>query len=76
MSYNVTLKDIIVSTLENRVLTIVDSIIKLTSEGYKINNNKIVNFNVSLLLINAFENIEIFNENQQENLEIIFNKIK
>lgn len=76
MSYNVKLKDTIVSTLENRVLTIVDSIIKLTSEGYKINNNKIVNFNVSLLLINAFENIEIFNENQQENLEIIFNKIK
>lgn len=76
MSYNVKLKDTIVSTLENRVLTIVDSIIKLTSEGYKINNNKIVNFNVSLLLINAFENIEVFNENQQENLEMIFNKIK
>lgn len=76
MSYNVKLKDTIVSTLENRVLTIVDSIIKLTSEGYKINNNKIVNFNISLLLINAFENIEVFNENQQENLEMIFNKIK
>lgn len=76
MSYNVELKEEIVSALENRVLTIIRIMLSLNEEGYEINNNKLVLFNFSSILIHAFENIGIFTEEQQRNLELLFNRVK
>lgn len=76
MSYNVELKEEIVSALENRVLTIIRIMLSLNEEGYEINNNKLVLFNFSSILIHAFENIGVFTEEQQKNLELLFNRVK
>lgn len=76
MSYNVELKEEIVSALENRVLTIIRIMLSLNEEGYEINNNKLVLFNFSSILIHAFENIGVFTEEQQKHLELLFNRVK
>lgn len=75
MLYNVDLKNKIVDTLEDRVLTIVSVCIALTNEGYAPNKNKMVKLQWSSILIDAFDNINILNINQRKNIENIYNKV-
>lgn len=75
MLYDVDLKDTIVDTLNTKVSTIVESIVILTEEGYVPNNRKIIQLDWCSLLINAFENIDLFSEEQKKNIERLFNTI-
>lgn len=75
MLYDKSLQSTIVDTLNNRVSTIVDCIIALLREGYLPNKNKITVLDWGSIMIHAFQNIEVFNEEQQNNLENLFNKI-
>lgn len=75
MLYDESLQATIVDTLNNRVSTIVDCIIALLREGYLPNKNKITVLDWGSIMIHAFQNIEVFNEEQQNNLENLFNKI-
>lgn len=75
MLYDKSLQSTIVGTLNNRVSTIVDCIIALLREGYLPNKNKITVLDWGSIMIHAFQNIEVFNEEQQNNLENLFNKI-
>lgn len=76
MLYDVELKKSIISSLEDRELIIVNFMVAIANEGYIINNNKKVILSFSSILIHAFENIDVFNKEQHEKLETLFNKIQ
>lgn len=75
MSYNVDIKNKVLSILENKVLSTVDSIIILKQHGYNINRYKEVLLEYNSILIHAFQNVDVLNDKQIEQLEFIFNRI-
>ena len=75
MLYDEKLKQVMLDILENRVSGIADSINILVSEGYIPSKNKRTVLDWSIILINAYENIDIFSKEQQQKLDIIYNKV-
>ena len=75
MLYDVKLKKAMLSALENRALGIADCIQALAAEGYIVNRNKKVILDWTIILSNAFTNIDIFNAEQIKKLNTIFNKV-
>ena len=75
MLYEPNLKQSMLDVLENRMSGIADCIQVLLAEGYIPNKNKITILNWSAILIDAYENINIFSEEQQRNLDVIYNKV-
>ena len=73
--YDLEIKNAVLDTLENRVSGIADCIQMLFNEGYIPNKNKITILDWSSILFNAYENIDLFTEQQQINLDNICNKI-
>lgn len=75
MLYENSLKHEIVSALENRVEAISDCIVALLDAGYVPNKNKTTILNWSSILIHAYENIDVFEKEQQDKIDVIFNKV-
>lgn len=75
MLYDGELKDTMLVVLENRATSIANCIEALLEEGYIPNNNKYTILNWSSILIHAYENIDIFSKEQQQKLDIVYNKI-
>lgn len=75
MLYKDSLKDEILSTLENRVGKISDCIQMLIEEGYIPNKNKYIILDWSSILIHAYENIDVLSEEQHTKLDNLFNKV-
>lgn len=75
MLYDINLKDTMLDILEDRVSGIAHSINKLVENGYVPNKNKRTILDWSIILINAYENIHVFSKEQQEKLDIIYNKV-
>lgn len=75
MLYNKDIRKQITDTLENRVSVIVDYNIALAEQGMLISKDNSANLSATLMLIDAFENIDVFNYEQQNNLENLYNKI-
>lgn len=75
MLYEETLKNVVLDTLENRVSGIADSINVLVTEGYIPNRNKRTILDWSMILIHAYENIDIFTKEQQDKIDVIYNKV-
>ena len=75
MLYDVTLKKAMLDILNQRVSGIADSVSVLVSEGYIPNKNKKNILNWGMILIDAYENIDIFTKEQQDNLDVIYNTV-
>lgn len=73
--YDDELKANIISSLESKVIGITDTAITLASQGYFINKAKYIKLDWSSILIHAFENIDLFADNQIANIERIYNKL-
>lgn len=73
--YNDNIKQNIISNLENKELSIANNTTYLASQGYIVNRSKINKISWILMLISAFNNINIFDEEQQHSLENIANNI-
>lgn len=73
--YNDEIKQKILTNLEDKELSIVNNTIYLCSQGYVVNQNKHTKLAWTSILIDAFENINIFNEEQQASIERLYNKI-
>lgn len=73
--YDNQLRKEIIDDLGNKVSSICDTIVALASQGYLINNNKRVKLDLSSVLIHAFENIGIFNDEQKHNIELLYNNL-
>lgn len=75
MMYESYLNKAMLDVLENRMSGIADSILVLIDKGYVPNKNKMTILNFTPILINAYENIALFTEEQQNKLDKLYDKI-
>ncbi len=75
MMYESYLNKAMLDVLENRMSGIADSITVLIDKGYVPNKNKMTILNWTPILIDAYENIALFTEEQQNKLDKIYEKI-
>ena len=75
MLYDAEKKQEMLDTLTNRVSSIVDVCVALVNEGYILNKNKTNKLSWSMIMIDAFENIDVLSEEQHNNLEELYNKV-
>jgi hypothetical protein len=75
MLYEPKLKETMLDVLENRMSSIADCIQILFDNGYIPNKNKVTILNWSAILIDAYENIDVLSKEQQNKLDIIYNKV-
>ena len=73
--YNDVIKKNILDDLESKAMSIVNTSIALASQGYLVNKNKYIRLDWSSILLHAFENIDIFSKEQQNNIERLYNKV-
>ena len=73
--YNDVIKKNILDDLESKAMSIVNTSIVLTSQGYLVNKSKYIRLDWSSILLHAFENIDIFSKEQQNNIERLYNKV-
>lgn len=73
--YNDELRKSIITDLEGKELSIVNTIAVLASQGYVINQAKHIKLDWTSIILNAFENINVFSEEQQHKIELLYNKI-
>lgn len=75
MLYEDALKQAMLAILDDRVASIANCIISLINEGYLPNKNKTTILDWSSILINVYENIDLFNSEQQANIDRIYNNV-
>lgn len=75
MMYEESLKNAMLDILEERVSSIANCIQSLFDNGYIPNKNKITILDWTSILIAAYENIDVFSKEQQNNLDNIYNKV-
>ena len=75
MLYNVKIKEAMLDTLQDRVSSIVDVSMALINEGYIPNKKKVTKLNWGIILIDAFENIDVLSIEQHRKLENLYNKV-
>lgn len=75
MLYDKELTNAMVGVLENRVPAIATHITALLEQGYIPNKNKTTILNWSSILIHAYENIDVFSKEQQNKLDVLYNKV-
>ena len=75
MLYDDKLKEAMLDILENRMSGIADCIQVIFEEGYVPNKNKTTILNWSNILINAYESIDILTKEQQDKIDVIYNKV-
>lgn len=75
MLYNTEKKQEVLDTLNTKVSSIVDVCVELVNEGYILNKNKTNKLSWNMIMIDAFENIDVLSEEQHNNLEELYNKV-
>ncbi len=73
--YDDLIKQNILDNLESKVISIIETAITLASQGYLVNKSKYIRLDWSSVLIHAFQNIDVFEPEQQDKLEVLYNKI-
>ena len=75
MLYNAEKKQNMLDTLNNRVSSIVDVCVALIQEGYIPNKAKQTKLSWTVIMIDAFENIDVLSVEQHNKLETLYNKV-
>ena len=75
MLYDVEKKQNMLDTLNNRVSSIVDVCVALIQEGYIPNKAKQTKLSWTVIMIDAFENIDVLSVEQHNKLETLYNKV-
>lgn len=73
--YDDKIRKVILDNLESKINSIVDTAICLASQGYIVNKSKYIKLDWSNILIHAFENINVLNDEQKHNVELLYNKL-
>ena len=73
--YDDGLKDIAIRNLEQKAIGIVQTTVALTAQGYIVNRAKQTRLQCSSILLHAFENIDVLTPEQQNYIEVLYNKI-
>ena len=72
--YNDDLRKSIITDLESKELSVVNTVVVLASQGYVINQAKHTKLDLASIILNAFENINVFSEEHQHKIELLYNK--
>lgn len=72
--YNDEFRKNIITDLESKELSIVNAAVVLASQGYIVNRAKYIKLDWASIILNAFENINVFSEEQQHKIELLYNK--
>lgn len=75
MLYEPSLKEAMLDVLNDRMSGIADCIQVLLDNGFVPNKNKTIIVQWSSILIAAYENIDVLSKEQQDKLDVIYNKI-
>ena len=75
MLYDVEKKQDMLDTLNNRVSSIVDVCVALIQEGYIPNKAKQTKLSWTVIMIDAFENIDVLSVEQHNKLETLYNTV-
>lgn len=62
--------------LEQKQLTLIQSIVSLTAQGYVVNNKKKYKFDYMTIMLHALENMSVFDDERQEKLIMLYNKLE
>ena len=73
--YNDELCKNIITDLESKELSIVNTAVVRDSQGYVVNRAKYSKLDWASIILNAFENINVFSEEQQHKIELLYNKL-
>ena len=73
--YNDEIRKTIITDLDSKELSIVNTAVVLASQGYVINQAKHIKLDWTSIILNAFENINVFSKEQQHKIELLYNKI-
>ena len=73
--YDNGLKDIAIRNLEQKAIGIVQTTVALSAQGYIVNRAKQTRLQWSSILLHAFENIDVLTPEQQNYIEVLYNKI-
>lgn len=73
--YNDEFRKNIITDLESKELSIVNAAVVLASQGYIVNRAKYIKLDWASIILNAFENINVFSEEQQHKIEHLYNKL-
>ena len=73
--YNDELRKTIITDLESKELSIINTVIVLASQGYVVNRVKYIKLDWASIILNAFENINVFSKEQQHKIELLYNKL-
>ena len=73
--YDNGLKDIAIRNHEQKAIGIVQTTVALTAQGYIVNRAKQTRLQWSSILLHAFENIDVLTPEQQNYIEVLYNKI-
>lgn len=61
-----------IEDLEQKAINVIKVNVALTAQGYVVNKAKKVALEWSSILLNAFENIAIFSDEQQQSIEHLY----
>lgn len=73
--YDETIKHISHNNLEKNAISICNTIVALSSQGYVVNRLKEIKLEWSSILLHAYENLDVLTNEQQQNIEVLYNKI-
>ena len=73
--YDEAIKDIARNNLEQKAICIVNTTVALAAQGYIVNRAKQTRLQWSSILLHAFENIDVLTPEQQNYIEVLYNKI-
>ena len=73
--YDNGLKNIAIRNLEQKAIGIVQTTVALSAQGYIVNRAKQTRLQWSSILLHAFENIDVLTPEQQNYIEVLYNKI-
>ena len=73
--YDEAIKTIAISNLEQKTIAVSNTTVALSAQAYIVNKNKRIKQEWSSILLHAFENIDIFSKEQQNNIERLYNKV-
>lgn len=70
--YDEAISNEFIKALEQKAINVIKANVALTAQGYVVNKAKKVALEWSSILLNAFENIAIFNDEQQQSIEHLY----
>lgn len=73
--YNDDLKNTIINNLEEKEINLCNTVTVLSSQGFVVNKTKGIKIKFCSILIHLFENIDLFTEEEQTNIENLYNII-